>query len=585
MTADPAPGSVFAGYLVERRIGAGGMGTVYVARHPRLPRSVALKILNVAPDDASHMRARFEREADLVAQLDHPNIVEIYDRGTEGHLLWITMRLVDGSDVARMVGPGRPIRPVERAVGMVAQAAAGLDAAHRRGLLHRDVKPANLLVATADDGSDQVFVTDFGIARSVGAPRLTSTGSIVATLAYASPEQIGAGDLDHRTDVYSLGATLYEMFTGEAPFAGRPALAVLNAHLNEPAPLPSRVDPTLPRGLDDVIATAMAKDPGRRYDSCGDLAAAARQALGAGGRPTPAWNPPVSNPPVSKPPATTRAAPTPAVPRGVVEAHPAQSAPGPQPPGAPTASTAPTASASPPPGVRRSNRGALIALGVTAVVLVGVIVGLLAYGGPRSEVTEARETSGPAGATSTSGAPGSSAPPGPNLDTTGATTEQGTSGPETTTGPAATAAAAFPAWGPAGELVALFPDLLPHSPDGVGYQGARCESIDVLNNGRMPALECVGDEGLQWYVWSFRPGDPRRDDIFETNYDNESTLEQAWQRPSGSGTVRTTDGPSTSGVLTVSFDDSQRRWVVIDLGSWYYNGRGLFDRWWAQAPV
>lgn len=274
------PGSVFAGYRIVRRIGAGGMGAVYLAEHPRLPRRDALKILDPALGADAEFRARFEREAELAARLEHPNVVSIYDRGAEGEVLWIAMRYVDGVDAAELVRRGPAVLTARRAVRIIAAAARGLDAAHRGGLLHRDVKPANILVSTADDGSDAVRITDFGIARSLDASASpTTTGSVLASWAYAAPEQLTGAPLDHRADVYSLGCTLYEMLTGTVPFGPRTPAASLQAHLYEPPPRPSRANPALPPAIDEVVARAMAKNPAARYDSCGELAAAAIRAL------------------------------------------------------------------------------------------------------------------------------------------------------------------------------------------------------------------------------------------------------------------------------------------------------------------
>lgn len=282
-----SPGDEFAGYRIVRRIGGGGMGVVYLAEHPRLPRRDALKVLDAELAADAEFRARFEREAELAARLEHPNVVSIYDTGTEGDLLWISMRYVDGADGAQLLERG-PLPP-SRAVGIVAAAARGLDEAHRRGLLHRDVKPANILVSRADDGSDAVRITDFGIARSMEASTsLTSTGGVLATFAYAAPEQLAGAPLDHRADVYSLGCTLYQFLTGSAPFAGRGPAAVMHAHLYEPPPRPSASVPGIPPGLDDVITRAMAKNPAGRFGTCGELAAAAQRALAgqrSGGQP------------------------------------------------------------------------------------------------------------------------------------------------------------------------------------------------------------------------------------------------------------------------------------------------------------
>ncbi|WP_280493800.1 serine/threonine-protein kinase [Nocardia asiatica] len=274
------PGDVFAGYRIVRRIGAGGMGAVYLAEHPRLPRRDALKILDPGLGADAEFRARFEREAELAARLEHPNVVSIYDRGAEGDVLWIAMRYVDGVDAAELVRRGPAVLPAGRAVRIVAAAARGLDAAHRGGLLHRDVKPANILVSTADDGSDAVRITDFGIARSMDATASsTTTGSVQASFAYAAPEQLTGAPLDHRADIYSLGCTLYELLTGSVPFGPRTPAASMQAHLYEPPPRPSRANPTLPPSVDEVVTRAMAKNPAARYSSCAELAAAALRAL------------------------------------------------------------------------------------------------------------------------------------------------------------------------------------------------------------------------------------------------------------------------------------------------------------------
>ncbi|MEU8900563.1 serine/threonine-protein kinase [Nocardia sp. NPDC048505] len=273
MTGGLRPGAEVAGYVIERRLGAGGMGAVHLARHPRLPRHDALKVLAPGRSADPGFRERFRREAELASRLDHPNLVSVYGSGADGELLWIAMQFVDGQDAAALVRAGG--LPAGRAVAIVAEAARGLDAVHAAGLLHRDVKPANILVSR--DG-DRVLVTDFGIAKEETGG--TATGTMPATLAYAAPEQIRGGELDRRADVYGLGATLYHLLTGQLPFRRETAAAMLHAQLSAPPPRPSRVAPGLPVALDDVIARAMAKDPAQRYDSCGELAEAARAALG-----------------------------------------------------------------------------------------------------------------------------------------------------------------------------------------------------------------------------------------------------------------------------------------------------------------
>ncbi len=274
------PGAILAGYRIERRLGGGGMGAVYLVQHPRLPRQDALKVLDARLAVEPTFRARFEREADLAARLRHPNVVQIFDRGVDGDRLWIAMQFVDGLDAAQLLRQGLSVLTPERAVHIVAEAAAGLDYAHRQGLLHRDIKPANLLIARAEDGTDEVLVTDFGIARSMGeTTSLTSAGSVLGTLAYAAPEQLEGHPLDVRTDVYALGGTLYELLTGFVPFQRESPAALISAHLIEPPPRPSAGNPALPYALDAVIARAMAKNPDDRYGSCGELADAAVAAL------------------------------------------------------------------------------------------------------------------------------------------------------------------------------------------------------------------------------------------------------------------------------------------------------------------
>lgn len=273
-------GEIFAGYRVVRELGVGGMGAVYLVQHPRLQRLVALKILAEGPSADPEFRARFLREAELAARVAHPNIVEIYDRGVEDGVLWIAMQYVEGSDVAGILRSGPDVLPPERAIGIVGEAARGLDAAHAAGLLHRDVKPANILVSAAPGRPDRVVLTDFGIARAAAESTvLTAAGEVLATLSYAAPEQIEAGRVDHRVDVYALGCTLFHMLTGKTPFARPTPEAVMAAHLIEPPPRASAVNPALPQRLDDVIARAMAKNPDDRYQSCGALAAAAWAAL------------------------------------------------------------------------------------------------------------------------------------------------------------------------------------------------------------------------------------------------------------------------------------------------------------------
>ncbi|WP_227996409.1 serine/threonine-protein kinase [Nocardia australiensis] len=277
-------GDVFAGYAIQRVLGHGGMGTVYLARHPRLPRLTALKLLNPQLYSDDEIRGRFEREADLVAQLDHPNIVTVYDRGTEDQQLWISMQFVPGADASsadvNVLAPGR-------AVQIIGETAAALDFAHANSVLHRDVKPANILLAKAPIGQpERVLLTDFGIAGVRDSDTtLGSAGSITATLAYAAPEQLLGLTLDDRADQYSLACTLFWMLTGMSPYPGTNPMAVINGHLHRQVPALSRTHPGLPPALDGVLARAMAKRPTDRFDSCAAFAAAARRALTMSGPP------------------------------------------------------------------------------------------------------------------------------------------------------------------------------------------------------------------------------------------------------------------------------------------------------------
>ncbi|MBF6425652.1 protein kinase [Nocardia cyriacigeorgica] len=270
-------GEVFAGYTIDRQLGRGGMGAVYLARHPRLPRRIALKLLNEELFSDKELRARFEREADLVAQLDHPNIVTVYDRGADDGRLWISMHYVDGVDAAT-VDPHA--LPPQRAVQIVAETAKALDFAHSRGVLHRDVKPANILLANGGNGQERVFLTDFGIARIADeANRLTQTGTFTATLAYASPEQLTGADMDGRSDQYSLACTLYWLLAGSAPYESTHPATVIQGHLQRQPPPVSTARAGLPPSLDAVLARAMAKRPADRFASCSEFAEAARRAL------------------------------------------------------------------------------------------------------------------------------------------------------------------------------------------------------------------------------------------------------------------------------------------------------------------
>ncbi|NUP27916.1 MAG: serine/threonine protein kinase, partial [Nocardia sp.] len=240
------PGQIFAGYHIDRLLGAGGMGEVYLARDRDLPRPVALKLLTPIAGDDRDVRARFLREADTAARLSHPNIVAVYARGEEQGRLWMAIQYIEGTDVAAVLRDG-PVRP-DHAVRILEETARALDHAHAAGVLHRDVKPANILLAWGEQR--QVYLSDFGIAKALDrADGLTRTGELYASFHYAAPEQFEMRpDIDRRADVYSLGCTLYYMLTARLPYPATTTGALINAHLNAPVPRPSAVDPRLPSG-------------------------------------------------------------------------------------------------------------------------------------------------------------------------------------------------------------------------------------------------------------------------------------------------------------------------------------------------
>jgi len=283
------PGDVFAGFTIERELGAGGMGVVYLARHPRLPRRIALKLLRTDLGADPSFVGRFRREADTVARLDHPNIVPIDDCGADGGQLWISMRFVDGVTADQALAESPAGMPAGRAVWIVEQVAAALDFAHRQGLVHRDVKPANILLTPAtDDEPERVWLTDFGVAKAMGeidaqATALTMAGGIVATLDYAAPEQIESKPLDGRCDQFALGCVLYKLLTGRVPYPGENLAAKVYQRMHQPPPIPTAARPSLPEGLDTVVGRALSRDREDRYASCRAFAAAARSAVLAAG--------------------------------------------------------------------------------------------------------------------------------------------------------------------------------------------------------------------------------------------------------------------------------------------------------------
>ncbi|MEV5409316.1 serine/threonine-protein kinase [Thermopolyspora sp. NPDC052614] len=303
----PLIGTRLGDYLVESVVGRGGMATVYRAHDHRLNRAVALKVLAPQLSHDPRFRDRFIRESRLVASIDHPHIIPIYEAGESNELLFIAMRYVDGSDLRKLIQSGGPL-PIARAGRLFTQIASALDAAHLNGLVHRDVKPANILVAegpASDPEADHVYLTDFGLTKSTYAEAgLTSQGQFMGTPRYVAPEQIRGLPVDGRGDLYAFACVVYEALTGLPPFQRDTELALLYAHVShEPPPLtPYR--PELPHAVNAVMARALAKSPTERYATCQQFITALRDAI-AGGPGTAGVAPEIgttSTPPVPSPP-------------------------------------------------------------------------------------------------------------------------------------------------------------------------------------------------------------------------------------------------------------------------------------------
>ncbi len=303
-----APGAQVAGYRIAGLLGQGGMGFVYEAEHAVLGRKAALKTLLPELVDDADFRTRFISESQTVAALDHPSIIPIYDAGVADGVVYIAMRHVGGGDLHQLLESG-PLDP-ERAVTILEQVAAGLDAAHASDLVHRDVKPGNVLI----ESSGRVYLTDFGIAKRARSKGVTQTGFFVGTLDYAAPEQIRGESVGSPADVYAFGCLLFECLTGRKPFGRESDVAVMHAHLQDPPPVASEARPGLPTALDAVFAQALAKEEGARFDTCRELIEAARACLGAATSvPAPRHSPATVATPVTSVATNLPAPPTPLI--------------------------------------------------------------------------------------------------------------------------------------------------------------------------------------------------------------------------------------------------------------------------------
>ncbi len=390
-SSDPRIGSRIGGYAIQSVLGRGGMSVVYLAEDTRLDRRIALKVMADELAGNESFRTRFIREAHMAANIEHPNIVPLYDAGEIDGVLYLAMRVIRGTDLRRVIDDEGTLEPA-RTMAIMRQVASALDAAHRAGLVHRDVKPGNILLAT-DGDEEHAYLSDFGLTKQASSDSgLTKTGTFLGTVDYVAPEQIRGHEVDGRTDQYSLGCVLYECLTGSVPFVKDQDVATLFAHVEDEPPRVSTMRPELPEAVSDVVARAMAKQRDARFDTCQAFVQAARTALREPARPPPA--------------------PT------VVAAGAAAISVPPAPPGPDRAPPEPT-----PP--RGSRRWLLIAAIVAAVAIAGTVAGI-------ALTRDGQELADPTGSTGSTGVTG---PTGPT-DPTGATSPTGATGPSAT-GPTA----------------------------------------------------------------------------------------------------------------------------------------------------
>jgi protein kinase-like protein len=369
---DMSVGTTFSGYRITSVLGRGGMSVVYGAEHLRLGRMVALKVMSQALARDETFRERFSRESQLAATLDHPNIIPIYDAGEAEGFLYIAMRHVEGCDLGTLIEQEGPLS-LGQTLFYIEQVAGALDQAHEQNLIHRDVKPANVLIARP---SDRAFLTDFGIVKQMSTRGLTKPAYFLGTYEYAAPEQIEGKQIDRRTDLYALGCILYECLSAEPPFKGDTEGSLIHAHLTEPPPRLSAKRPDVPLAVTDIIATAMAKRKEDRYATCGDFVRALRAvALGT-----------TSGPSVAPAPATVHAA---AVGHGLGPGD-GGSPPGGQPPtGAPLPE--PSGKSGPRTVTVTGRKIAALMLAI-AIPIVGAVLAFLVFGGDDNKGTVAAGT-------------------------------------------------------------------------------------------------------------------------------------------------------------------------------------------------
>jgi serine/threonine protein kinase len=377
-------GRQLGGYRIESVIGRGGMGIVYLADQTRLDRKVALKVITPELAHDADFRTRFERESRIAASIDHPNVVPVYEAGEEEGLLYIAMRYVRGTDLKALTADG-PLDP-GRAVGIVGQVASALDAAHASGLVHRDVKPGNILIEEGQGAAGgRAYLSDFGLTKRLSSESgVTKTGFVVGTLDYIAPEQVQGAPIDARTDVYALACVLFHALSGRVPYERENDMAKMYAHANLPAPSLLEAAPGAPRALEDVVRRGMAKEAGERYASAGDLGRAADAAL-HGAAPTLAERS-VAIGAAAPGQETVAEVPVPADPP-TAETQPLPPAvPPPQPPAPPYRPSPPPASPgwTPQPAAAGGGSGGrntwLIAGAIALVAVIGVCVALLATG-------------------------------------------------------------------------------------------------------------------------------------------------------------------------------------------------------------